>query len=503
MNYLSASLFLSVTALVFVTPAFATPTQTGPTGLISVPTAETLDMGNVAVGVWGNLAKSKTDKAFVVPAVITLGIGSFWEVYGTYPNLLFNGEEDSSDRNTADVGTKIRFYGTRSSNFKAAADIMLQRRISENLSRDGSTDYGGRLFVTYKTENYGIHAYSGYMSRKLIDDEILFGGGLELAVTPRSRVTAELFGSRYRKSLQDDGPMEANLGVQYHLSPYLTFSLAGGAGLSDLSPDWRFIFGISTASGLGAYIKPVPKLASEIRAEEEAAKKADIKPVKIIPISPKLVKAPAPAEPVSKIEVPLDADREEVVIHTYGQIILPPQVSQSRPVVPLPGKPDTASGNGIATAENPPTYGFDLKGEMRESAASTPPPIEEKLVAYRKFRFPDVVGYFQQGRSELTVEAKRLLAGVADQIRSDKTWAYLRIDGYTDGVGSQKYNADLSLRRAIEVASYLITREGVDPGRIFVRGMGNSKQVADNATEPGRKMNRRFEILFIKRGDKE
>jgi len=236
----------------------------------------------------------------------------------------------------------------------------------------------------------------------------------------------------------------------------------------------------------------------------KAAKKADIKPVKIIPISPKLVKMPAPAEPVSKIEVPLDAEREEIVIRTYGQIILPPQqVSQSRPIIPPPPDVHAVPGTATVTAESHPTYGFDLKGEIREPSAAAQPPSEEKLVAYRKFRFPDVVGYFQQGQSELTSEAKKLLAGVADQIRSDKTWTYLRIDGYTDGVGSPKYNADLSLRRAIEVASYLITREGVDPGRIFVRGMGNSKQVADNATESGRKMNRRFEILFIKRDDTE
>jgi outer membrane protein OmpA-like peptidoglycan-associated protein len=108
------------------------------------------------------------------------------------------------------------------------------------------------------------------------------------------------------------------------------------------------------------------------------------------------------------------------------------------------------------------------------------------------------VGYFQQGKTDLTPEAKKMLSDVAEQIRNDKSWSYLRVDAYTDAIGSQKYNTDLSLRRAIEVASYLINREGIDSSRVFVRGMGSIKQMADNSTEAGRKMNRRFEILFLR-----
>ena len=487
---------LATTVFIPATFAFATPTQTGPTGLISVPTAETLDMGNVSVGVWGNLAKAGENKSFVLPATITLGIGSFWEFYGTYPNLLMNGEEDSSDRNSADIGTKIRFYGKRNSNFKVAGDVLLQRRISDNLTVDGTTDYGGRLIVTYKTENYGVHAFGGYMSRKLTDDELVYGGGLELAVTSRARIMAEALGSRFREGLRE-GPLEGSLGFQYHLTPYLTFSVAGGYGLNDLSPDWRFIFGFSTSTGLGSYFRPVPKLPSEILAEQEAAKKTEIKPVKIIPISSKLVKAPAPAEPLSKIEVPVEPDKEEVVIRTYGEIILPPQQSSdTRPFIPPP--PEGADAGKAGS----PTYGFEMKGETREFLSGTKPKVEENLVAYRKFRFPDLVGYFRQGESDLTPESKKLLSGVADQIRNDKKWAFIRVDGYTDGIGSRKYNTDLSLRRAIEVANYLITREGIDSGRIFVRGMGSSKQLADDTTEQGRKMNRRFEVLFLQRNEK-
>lgn len=490
--------------------ALATPSQYGPTGLISLPTAETLDVGNLCVGVWGNLAPKGKQKSFVLPATITTGIGSFWELYGTYPNLIMDGEEDNSVRNSAEIGTKIRFYGKRSSSFKMAADFRFQRQISENLDVDGTTAYGGRLIATYKTDTFGIHAFSGYKSRKLVDDEeiVSFGSGLEFSPTSRSRVTAEVMGSR-SNDFSGEGPLEGLIGLQYHLSPYLTVSLAGGSKIGTKGADWRVIMGLSTCTGLGAYFKPVPKLPSELKAE--ADKLIPIKPVKIIPVSSKLVKAPAPVEPVSKIEVPVESDREEVVIRTYGQIILPPQVSElSRPFAPPPileqpqkGEKNLLPDSSKNQLDSPPTYGIDVKRDSNEGSTSTARLAEEKLVAYRKFRFPDLVGYFQQGKTELTLEAKKTLSDLAEQIRNDKTWSYLRVDAYTDTVGSQKYNTDLSLRRAIEVASYLINREGIDASRVFVRGMGSVMQMADNTTDAGRKMNRRFEILFLRPDGKQ
>lgn len=490
-----------------VHPVLATPTQFGPTGLVSVPSAETIDAGNFSTGIWGNLLDGSNGQYFVLPATITMGMGTFIEVYGTYPNLLFNREESYSDRNSADIGLKLRFLGKRASNFKLAVDASLQRRISENPEIDGTTDTSGRLIATYKTDWYGLHAYGGYLTRKLTEDELQYGGAVELAVNPRAKIFTELTGSRYVKEMSSDLQLEGTAGIQYFLTPYLNFSLAGGTSFTSYGPDWRFIFGFSTSTGIGGYIKPIPKLESEIKAEEAKKALAAIKPVKIIPISPKLVRTPAKVEAVSKIEEPLDLEKEEIVIRTYGQVILPPQNSDAaRPFIPPP-PPDASSDPGVSgadgklqkTGEATPTFGVSVKGEASETAASSFVKTEEKLVAYRKFRFPDFVGYFQQGKAELTPDARTQLAELAEQIRADKDWSFLRIDAYTDSVGSQKYNTDLSLRRAIEVATHLINVEGIDPSRLFVRGMGASRELADNRTEAGRKTNRRFEIIFLQR----
>jgi outer membrane protein OmpA-like peptidoglycan-associated protein len=71
----------------------------------------------------------------------------------------------------------------------------------------------------------------------------------------------------------------------------------------------------------------------------------------------------------------------------------------------------------------------------------------------------------------------------------------VQIDGFTDSVGSQSSNLDLSQRRADAVRSALIGR-GVDPSRIGAQGYGESFPVADNNDSGGRQLNRRVEVVI-------
>ena len=65
--------------------------------------------------------------------------------------------------------------------------------------------------------------------------------------------------------------------------------------------------------------------------------------------------------------------------------------------------------------------------------------------------------------------------------------------GHTDNVGTDKYNQDLSQRRAYSVAQYLESKK-VNPVRLATAGKGESEPVASNSTEAGRQQNRRVEI---------
>ena len=75
--------------------------------------------------------------------------------------------------------------------------------------------------------------------------------------------------------------------------------------------------------------------------------------------------------------------------------------------------------------------------------------------------------------------------------------AKIRLDGYTDSIGTDEYNMKLSERRATAVKDYLIKEAGVESSKITAVGHGEADPVADNKTEEGRAKNRRVEISIL------
>jgi len=71
----------------------------------------------------------------------------------------------------------------------------------------------------------------------------------------------------------------------------------------------------------------------------------------------------------------------------------------------------------------------------------------------------------------------------------------VRVSSYTDNVGAPAFNLDLSQRRARAVADVL-REQGFSATRLTVSGYGEDKPVASNATETGRRLNRRIELLI-------
>ena len=76
----------------------------------------------------------------------------------------------------------------------------------------------------------------------------------------------------------------------------------------------------------------------------------------------------------------------------------------------------------------------------------------------------------------------------------DKT--IIEIAGHTDSTGSDQYNQNLSEQRATSVGQYFMA-QGIDRMRIMTRGYGESRPIADNATEQGRQLNRRVELTLV------
>jgi outer membrane protein OmpA-like peptidoglycan-associated protein len=101
---------------------------------------------------------------------------------------------------------------------------------------------------------------------------------------------------------------------------------------------------------------------------------------------------------------------------------------------------------------------------------------------------------FDTGKATLKSGATRDLDRLAQALKDNQN-TRVKIEGYTDSVGSDSYNQELSERRARAVADALQSR-GVPADRYEVEGLGKEFPVATNDTPAGRQQNRRVEIVF-------
>jgi outer membrane protein OmpA-like peptidoglycan-associated protein len=101
---------------------------------------------------------------------------------------------------------------------------------------------------------------------------------------------------------------------------------------------------------------------------------------------------------------------------------------------------------------------------------------------------------FDTGKADLNPGASRNLDQLVQFLTAHDD-RRVEIDGYTDSIGTDSFNVDLSQRRADTVKAVLVSR-GIDSSRIVSRGYGKDFQVASNSDASGRQLNRRVEIVI-------
>lgn len=105
---------------------------------------------------------------------------------------------------------------------------------------------------------------------------------------------------------------------------------------------------------------------------------------------------------------------------------------------------------------------------------------------------PDSTFRFDFDKADLSAKNRELLSRVAGILLVSKGYG-LSVFGYTDDVGSDEYNQQLSLRRAEAVQRYLV-QSGIDPAIINRKGYGKSSPVSSSSAAAARAKNRRVEI---------
>jgi outer membrane protein OmpA-like peptidoglycan-associated protein len=105
--------------------------------------------------------------------------------------------------------------------------------------------------------------------------------------------------------------------------------------------------------------------------------------------------------------------------------------------------------------------------------------------------------HFTPGSDEIMAGSFLVLDALGETMTSFGN-TYLRVEGNTDAIGTQRANLTLSERRAAAVKDYILKSfPNIEASRFQTIGHGAANPVADNATEAGRQLNRRTDIKVV------
>jgi outer membrane protein OmpA-like peptidoglycan-associated protein len=148
------------------------------------------------------------------------------------------------------------------------------------------------------------------------------------------------------------------------------------------------------------------------------------------------------------------------------------------------GRPQPAlSGTELATStiiKRPNTFTSKIPGDSAGPNKKSAPGFSDldQLLAQKgplgsgtKIPMPDDQLF---GFDSADLQPSEILTKLATLLKRNPK-ATFTIEGYTDSIGTDEYNFDLSQRRADSVKQYLVQTLAIDPNRIKTRGYGNTK----------------------------
>jgi len=100
---------------------------------------------------------------------------------------------------------------------------------------------------------------------------------------------------------------------------------------------------------------------------------------------------------------------------------------------------------------------------------------------------------FDTGKATIKPESEKVLSEVLGMLQAQPGWK-MKVEGHTDSTGTKAGNLALSQKRAESVVSWLV-QKGIAQTQLEAAGLGDTKPIADNATDAGRAKNRRVELV--------
>lgn len=196
--------------------------------------------------------------------------------------------------------------------------------------------------------------------------------------------------------------------------------------------------------------------------------------------------------PVDKLDAPCDMEvnlkriYDDSVRHYIKNIVMHRDILQEKteekePVVPAPTHASCFPKKEETEKPNPPIV-----------AAKKEVGIANKIVLNQSFVLNNI--NFENNSTRLLASSYTELNRLLSTLQSNPNYR-IQIIGHTDNVGSVADNMRLSRRRAEAVATYFI-ENGISISRISSLGRGENEPAFDNATEEGRRRNRRVEFVM-------
>lgn len=105
--------------------------------------------------------------------------------------------------------------------------------------------------------------------------------------------------------------------------------------------------------------------------------------------------------------------------------------------------------------------------------------------------------FFGLDSADLRADSRDHLRSIAELITRGQIVGRISVVGHTCDLGPERYNQDLSNRRAEAVKRELVAL-GVDPAAIVTDGRGEAEPRVPNTSESNRELNRRVDVQFIR-----
>ncbi|MBI4646605.1 MAG: OmpA family protein [Bacteroidia bacterium] len=141
-----------------------------------------------------------------------------------------------------------------------------------------------------------------------------------------------------------------------------------------------------------------------------------------------------------------------------------------------------------------------LTESINNSDTITISQVEMEMMKQETFVLNNI--YYEFDKSELTADAKKVIDSTLLVILKKEPDISLQINSFTDNLGNNEYNLELSNQRTQSVVNYLISK-GISKNRLITTAFGEIVPMVDNfysdgSDNPeGREMNRRTEFRIL------